>query len=125
MELVDVYVNRRPIGHSHMRDDQLEAAVTLRGRPRTRLSECADCPHEHVVEAFAHRRSRDEHWPILYCTDCFAIVAGVDPLIRARRPRWKYDDRNVIIGRWTRQWPKPGRPRRDAHPAETAWPDAA
>ena len=34
------------------------------------------CPHERVVQAFAHRRSRDEHWPIAYCVDCFGIVAG-------------------------------------------------
>ena len=78
-----------------------------------------------VVEAFAHRRSSDEHWPIAYCVDCFAIVAGVDPFVHARRPRWKHDERNMIINRWTREWPKRGRPRYDAPPAETAWPDAA
>ena len=101
MELVDVYVNRRPIGHAYMQDDRLEAAMTLRGKRRTRLSACATCPHERVVQAFAHRRSSDEHWPIAYCVDCFAIVAGVDPFVHARRPRWKHDERNMIISRWT------------------------
>jgi hypothetical protein len=125
VELVDIYVNRRPIGHAHMRDDQLEAALTPRGRSRTRLADCSRCKHERIANAFAHRRSRDEHWPILYCIECFAIVAGLDPLIRARRPRWKYDDRNLTIGRWAREWPKRGRPTRDAPPAEIAWPDAA
>jgi len=125
VELVDVYVNRRPIGHSYMQDDRLEAALTLRGMPRTRLAATTGCPHERVVEGFAHRRSRDEHWPIAYCLDCFAIVAGLDPLVRARRPRWKQDERNVVIGKWTREWPKRGRPRSDAPPAATAWPDAA
>lgn len=125
MELVDVYVNRRPIGRAYMLDDRLEPAVTMRGRRRTRLADCAPCPHERVVQAFAHRRSRDEHWPIVYCVDCFAIVAGLDPLVRERRPRWKYDERNVSIERWTREWPKRGRPRSDAPPAEVAWPDAA
>jgi hypothetical protein len=125
VELVDVYVNRRPIGHAYMQDDRLEAAMTLRGKRRTRLSACATCPHERVVQAFAHRRSSDEHWPIAYCVDCFAIVAGVDPFVHARRPRWKHDERNLIITRWTRDWPKRGRPRYDAPPAETAWPDAA
>ena len=125
MEFVDVYVNRRPIGQASMRDDRLQGVLTLRGRPRTRLDGSAECPHERVVEAFAHRRSRDEHWPIAYCIDCFGIVAGLDPLVRGRRPRWKYDERNVSIDRWLREWPKAGRPRRDAPPAETAWPDAA
>ena len=103
-----------------MQDDRLEAAMTLRGKRRTRLAACAECPHERVVEAFAHRRSRDEHWPIVYCVDCFGILAGLD-----RRPRWKHDEQNQIINRWTRDWPKRGRPRYDAPPAETAWPDAA
>jgi hypothetical protein len=125
VEFVDVYVNRRPIGHAYMRDDRLEGALTLRGRKRTRVSDCARCPHERVVRAFAHRRSRDEHWPIVYCVDCFAIVAGLDPLVRMRRPRWKYDERNVSIDRWTREWPKRGRPRRDEPPSGIAWPDAA
>ena len=120
-----MYVNRRPIGHAYMQDDQLEGALTLRGNRRTRLDGCARCPHERTVEAFAHRRSRDEHWPIVYCIDCFGIVAGLDPFVHARRPRWKHDDRNAVINRWTREWPKRGRPRHDAPPAETAWPDAA
>ena len=125
MELVDVYVNRRPIGRAYMLDGRREPAETMRGRRRTRLADCARCPHERVVQAFAHRRSRDEHWPIVYCVDCFAIVAGLDPLVRERRPRWKYDERNVSIERWTREWPKRGRPRSDAPPSEDAWPDAA
>lgn len=125
MELVDVYVNRQSIGHGYMRDDRLEAALTPRGRRRTRLDDCARCPHDRLRQAFAHRRSRDEHWPILYCAGCFAIVAGLDPLVRARRPRWKYDERNVVLERWTREWPKRGRPRHASPPAETAWPDAA
>jgi hypothetical protein len=125
VELVDVYVNRRPIGYTYMQDDRLEAAMTLRGKRRTRLASCAECPHERTVEAFAHRRSRDEHWPIAYCVDCFGIVAGLDPLVRARRPRWKFDEQNVIVAKWTREWPKRGRPRQDAPPAQTAWPDAA
>ena len=53
------------------------------------------------------------------------IIAGLDPLVLARRPRWKHDERNEVISRWTREWPKRGRPRYDAPPAETAWPDAA
>jgi hypothetical protein len=125
VELVDVYVRRTPIGRAYMLDDRLEPAVTMRGRRRTRLADCAGCPHERVVQAFAHRRSRDEHWPIVYCVDCFAIVAGLDPLVRERRPRWKHDERNVSIERWTREWPKRGRPRSDAPPAEVGWPDAA
>lgn len=125
MEIIDIYVNRRPIARASMQDDQLEAALTMRGRKQTRLADCVGCPHERVVEAFAYRRSRDEHWPIAYCIDCFGIVAGLDPLARERRPRWKYDARSVSIERWTREWPKRGRPRRDAPPAETAWPDAA
>ena len=120
-----MYVNRRAIGHAYMLDDLLEGALTLRGKRRTRLDRCEACPHERTVEAFAHRRSRDEHWPIVYCIDCFAIIAGLDPLVHAWRPRWKHDERNLVINRWTRDWPKPGRPRNDAPPAKTAWPDAA
>ncbi len=120
-----MYVNRRAIGHAYMLDDLLEGALTLRGKRRTRLDRCEACPHERTVEAFAHRRSRDEHWPIVYCIDCFAIIAGLDPLVHARRPRWKHDERNLVINRWTRDWPKRGRPRNDAPPAKTAWPDAA
>jgi hypothetical protein len=125
MELVDVYVSRRPIGRAYMRDDRLEGALTLRGERRTRRDADTNCPHERTVEAFAHRRSRDEHWPIVYCIDCFAIIAGLDPLVHTPRPRWKHDERNLVISRWMRNWPKRGRPRSDAPPAETAWPDAA
>jgi hypothetical protein len=125
VELVDVYVNRRPVGHAYMRDDQLEGAMTPRGRSRTRLAGCELCTHERVISAFAHRRSRDEHWPIVYCLDCFAVIAGLDPLARAPRPRWRFDEQNLVVARWTRDWPKRGRPKRDTPPAETAWPDAA
>jgi hypothetical protein len=125
VEHVDIYVNRRQFGQVVMRDDQLVGAVTLRGRRRARDSGAKGCPHERVVRAFAHRRSRDEHWPILYCIDCFGVVAGLDPLVLERRPRWKHADRNVVAKRWSRQWPKRGRPRLDEPPAGTAWPDAA
>ena len=86
MEFVDVILNRRAIGHAYMRDDRLEAAMTPRGKRRTRLSDTERCAHERVRQAFAHRRSRDEHWPIVYCVDCFAILAGLDPLVRAAPP---------------------------------------
>jgi hypothetical protein len=39
VELVDVYENRQLIGHGYMRDDRLEAAMTPRGRRRTRLED--------------------------------------------------------------------------------------
>jgi hypothetical protein len=125
MEFVDVILNRRAIGHAYMRDDRLEAAMTPRGKRRTRLSDTERCAHEHVRQAFAHRRSRDEHWPIVYCVDCFAILAGLDPLVRGHLPRWKFDEQNLVVARWTRDWPKRGRPRADAPPVETSWPDAA
>lgn len=128
MERIDVYVNRQPFAHATMHGDQLEAPLTMRGKrkPATRRpTRDARCPHERVVEAFAYRRSRDEHWPIRYCIDCFEVVAGADPLARATRPRWKFDERNLAIARWLREWPKRGRPRLDAPPAEIAWPDAA
>ena len=118
-------LNRRAIGHAYMRDDRLEAAMTPRGKRRTRLSDTERCAHEHVRQAFAHRRSRDEHWPIVYCVDCFAILAGLDPLVRGHLPRWKFDEQNLVVARWTRDWPKRGRPRADVPPAKTAWPDAA
>ena len=56
VELVDVYVNRRPIGYAYMQDDRLEAAMTLRGKRRTRLASCAECAHERIVEAFGPDR---------------------------------------------------------------------
>ena len=118
-------VNRRAIGHAYMRDDRLEPAMTPRGRRRTRLSDCEGCVHGNVRPAFAHRRSRDEHWPIAYCLDCFAILAGIDPLVHRRLPRWKFDEQNLVVARWMRNWPKRGRPRHDSPPAEIAWPDAA
>jgi hypothetical protein len=127
VEFVDVYVNRQRFGQAYMQDDRLEGVLTLRGRRRTRLADCEKCPHEQerVVQAFAHRRSRDEHWPIAYCVDCFAIVAGLDPLVRAGVPRWKFDARTRIAARWAREWPKRGRPRQDNPPPAIAWPDAA
>jgi len=125
VEFVEVILSRRAIGHAYMRDDRLEAVMTPRGKRRTRLSDTENCPHEHVREAFAHRRSRDEHWPIVYCLNCCAILAGLDPLVRRRVPRWKFDEQNLVVARWTREWPKRGRPRYDTPPSETAWPDAA
>jgi hypothetical protein len=124
VEYVDVILNRRPIGHAYMRDDRLEPAMTPRGKRRTRLADTEACQHESVRQAFAHRRSRDEHWPIVYCADCYAILGGLDPLVRRQRPRWKFDEQNLVVARWTRDWPKAGRPRSDA-PGEIAWPDVA
>ena len=125
MEYVDVILNRRPIGHAYMRDDRLEPAMTPRGKRRTRLADTEACPHENVRQAFAHRRSRDEHWPIVYCADCYAILGGLDPLVRRQLPRWKFDEQNLVVARWTRDWPKAGRPRSAAPPDEIAWPDVA
>ena len=73
--------------------------MTPRGSRRTRLTDCEGCAHERVIGAFAHRRSRDEHWPIAYCLDCYAIVAGLDPLVRSRRPRWKFDEQNLVVAK--------------------------
>jgi hypothetical protein len=125
VEYVDVILNRRPIGHAYMRDDRLEPAMTPRGKRRTRLADTEACPHENVRQAFAHRRSRDEHWPIVYCADCYAILGGLDPLVRRQLPRWKFDEQNLVVARWTRDWPKAGRPRSAAPPDEIAWPDVA
>jgi hypothetical protein len=125
VEFVDVILNRRPIGHAYMRDDRLEPVLTPRGKRRTRLSATESCPHENVRQAFAHRRSRDEHWPIVYCADCFAILAGLDPLVRRSLPRWKFDEQNLVVARWTRNWPKAGKPRQDAPPADVSFIDAA
>ena len=125
MEYVDVILNRRPIGHAYMRDDRLEPAMTPRGKRRTRLADTEACQHVSVRQAFAHRRSRDEHWPIVYCADCFAILAGLDPLVRRQLPRWKFDEQNLAVARWSRDWPKAGRPRSAAPPDEIAWPDVA
>jgi hypothetical protein len=125
VEFVDVIVNRRPIGHAYMRDDRLEPALTLRGKRRTRLSATENCPHETVRQAFAHRRSRDEHWPIVYCADCFRILAGLDPLVRQSVPRWKFHEQNLVVARWTRDWPKAGKPRQAVPPVDVSWIDAA
>ena len=125
MEILQVYVRRRAIARVLMHDDRLESALTLRRarppHPRVRYA----CVHARRAVAFAYRRSRDEHWPIAYCEDCLTILAGRDPLARAKRPRWKRDARNVAVARWERAWPKPGRPRADRPPPFVAWPEAA
>jgi hypothetical protein len=125
MEIVQLYVNRRAIGRVLMHDDRLESALTLRRvrppHPRVRRT----CAHARRAVVFAYRRSRDEHWPVAYCEDCLTILAGRDPLARAKRPRWRRDARHVAITRWTRAWPKPGRPRGERPPRSVAWPEAA
>jgi hypothetical protein len=126
VEYVDVVMDRRLVAQAPMRDDVLGPEVRLRRRRDGSAQPGASCAHEEVVHAFAYRRSRDEHWPLSFCTGCLAVLAGRDPLLRAgRRPRWKYDERNVAAARWSREWPKPGRPRTRTPPAEIAWPDAA
>ena len=125
MEIVQLYVGRKAIGRSLMHDDRLESALTLRQtrppHPRVRRT----CVHTRRAVAFAYRRSRDEHWPVAYCEDCLTILAGRDPLMRTKRPRWRRDARNVAVARWERAWPKPGRPRADRPPPLVAWPEAA
>jgi hypothetical protein len=125
MEIVELYVNRRAIARALMHDDRLESALTLRRtrppHPRVRRA----CRHARRAVAFAYRRSRDEHWPVAYCEDCLTILAGRDPLARAKRPRWRRDARNVAVARWTRAWPKPGRPRAERPPPFVSWPEAA
>ena len=120
-----MYVNRRAIARVLMHDDRLESALTLRRtrppHPRVRRT----CRHATHAVAFAYRRSRDEHWPVAYCEDCLTILAGRDPLARAKRPRWRRDARNTAVARWTRAWPKPGRPRAERPPPFVSWPEAA
>ena len=126
MEYVDVYVNRRPVAHALMQDDCLEPWMTPRRSRAPRARDRQRCRHVRLAGAFAHRRSRDEHWPIVYCEDCLTILAGRDPLARSLQlPRWKFDERNVIAARWAREWPKRGRPRADRPAGSVAWPDAA
>jgi len=124
MEFVDVYRRRRPIGHAFMNDDRLEPEITPR-RPYRATCARAACPHDRTAPGFAHRRSRDEHWPIVFCEGCLTILAGRDPLNRNGLPRWKHHERNRVAARWSRQWPKSGRPRREDPPETTVWPDAA
>lgn len=128
MEFVEILRDRRAIGQAFMLDDCLHPDVRLRRRrfEARRREQRLSCPHLHVVDAFAYRRSRDEHWPVTFCDDCLQILAGRDPLLRlVKRPRWRFDEQNRIVRRWVRQWPRPGRPRRSAPPVEVAWPDAA
>lgn len=120
-----MYTGRRAVGRVLMHDDRLESSLTLRRsrppHPRVRRA----CGHMRRALAFAYRRSRDEHWPVAYCQDCLTVLAGRDPLARAKRPRWRRDERSVAAARWSREWPKPGRPRGQTPPASTAWPEAA
>jgi hypothetical protein len=125
MEIVDVYVNRRAIARALMHDDGLEPTLTLRRSRPPHPSVRLGCGHVRIARAFAYRRLRDEHWPVAYCVDCLTILAGRDPLARSKRPRWKLDERNVAIARWSREWPKRGRPRAERPPASTSWPEAA
>ena len=125
MEIAQVYVNRRAIARALMHDDRLESVLTLRRSRPPHPSKRRACRHTRWALAFAYRRSRDEHWPIAYCEDCLTILAGRDPLARSKRPRWRRDARNVAAARWSREWPKPGRPRGERPPASTAWPEAA
>lgn len=125
MEIVDVSVNRRSIARALLHDDRLEPALTPRGVRPPHPDVRKRCAHARRGEAFAYRRSRDEHWPISYCEDCLTVLAGQDPLGRLKRPRSKLDPRNVAAARWAREWPKRGRPPAGRPPETVAWPDAA
>jgi hypothetical protein len=125
MEIVEVYVNRRAIARVLMHDDRLEPSLTPRRIRPPHPSVRQTCAHARRARAFAYRRSRDEHWPVAYCEDCLAILAGRDPLARSKRPRWRLDERNVAAARWSRDWPKRGLPRAERPPASIAWPEAA
>ena len=105
MEIVELYVKRRAIARALMHDDRLESTLTLRRKrpPHPRIRRA--CGHPRRALAFAYRRSRDEHWPIAYCEDCLTILAGRDPLARAKRRRWRRDARNAAVARWSRDWP--------------------
>lgn len=124
MELVQIYVNRRPIGRVLMQDDLLEPTVTLRASRPPPPSRRPACEHGRRTQAFAFRRSRDEHWPISYCEDCLTVLAGRDPLARWRRRR-KLREPDLAAAQWSRAWPKRGRPRADRPPRSVAWPEAA
>ena len=126
VEFVDIYVEKRPVAEAFILDDVLRPELKPR-RPRGDAARAkTPCEHAHVIEAFAYRRSRDEHWPVSYCDDCLTIVEGRDPFSRlGKRPRWKYHEVNVRAARWAREWPKQGRPRRTAQPASISRPDAA
>jgi hypothetical protein len=127
VEFVDIVKDRQLVAQASMRDDQLEPAIRpRRRRGSTAQSPVGPCAHDETVQAFAYRRSRDEHWPVSFCASCLAVLAGRDPLVKAgKRPRWKYDERNLAAARWSREWPKAGRPRTRTPPARIAWPDAA
>ncbi len=125
MEFVNVYRNKHEVARAYMHDDLLQPSVTPRGKSRRDRDASEGCIHGRVVRAFAHRQSRDEHWPIAYCEECFSVLAGRDPLLRGRRPRSKSDARHVVDSRWKKQWPKRGRPRQDSPAPTTVWPDLA
>jgi hypothetical protein len=125
VEYVEIVQDRRLVALGLMQDDCLDPRLQARSRRRANVAP-RECGHPHTSHAFAYRRSRDEHWPVSYCDECLTVLAGRDPLVKAgRRPRWKYDERNVTAARWAREWPKGGRPRRRIPPSEIAWPDAA
>jgi hypothetical protein len=125
MEIVDICVNRRTIARALLHDDCLEPALTPRGTRPPHPDVRKRCGHARRSEAFAYRRSRDEHWPISYCEDCQTVLAGHDPHVRLKRARWKLDPQNAAAARWAREWPKRGRPRTGRPPESVAWPDAA
>src|SRR5688500_6613032 len=108
-----------------MRDDRLEPAMTPRGKRRTRLADTEACQHESVRQAFAHRRSRDEHWPIVYCADCYAILGGLVRLFADSFRAGSSTSRTSSsrAGRGTGRRPAGRGP--TAPPGEIAWPDVA
>jgi hypothetical protein len=85
-----------------------------------------ECNHTNVADGFAYVESYDMHWPIRVCRDCRSILRGRDPWpSQERKSAYTMTPRDVIAGKWEKQWPKNGRPRAKKLPKHIEWPEAA
>jgi hypothetical protein len=121
MRKIDVYVNRRPVVQTYLEGHSLWSEVSYKA-VRPRVKHRGDCDHPEIIRAFAYDEWMNEHWPIRFCDECLRILSGREP-----RPGFDPHDpvSELIAAKWSREWPKPGKPRTFKPRADLAWPDAA
>lgn len=123
---VDIFVEGKRMGGAYLTEGRLSETVGRASTSTVPVVSPRDCEHTKVAQGFAYIDLRRIYWPVEACRDCRTILKGRSPYPEPpdRRP-WEFTEEDVIASRWSRQWPKYGRPRAKRPPKGTEWPEAA
>jgi len=120
---VDIYIDKRRMGGAYLDVGWLSETVSRASTSSDPVVRPRDCDHAETADGWAYTEYWNEHWPIRVCRTCRAILEGRCPGPKAPdRKSWEMDTEDVILAKWSKQWPRYGRPRAKRPPASVEWP---